>query len=124
MSPFEASLDRFVDLGKGHFVGKDALLRQKASGIERRLVALTLDEPGTADAQAFSIVHRGAERVGLVTSGTWSFTLGQSVALAYVRGDLAAPGTQLTIDILGERRSATVQSVPLFDPGNQRLRFG
>lgn len=124
VSPFEASLDRFVDLGKGHFVGKDALLRQKASGIERRLVALTLDEPGTADAQAFSIVHRGAERVGLVTSGTWSFTLGQSVALAYVRGDLAAPGTQLTIDILGERRSATVQSVPLFDPGNQRLRFG
>lgn len=122
VSPLEASLDRFVDTGKGDFVGRDALLRQRHAGIDKRLVVMTLDDPGPADAQPFSVVFRDTERVGLVTSGSWAFTLGQSVALAYVRADLAAEGTRLQIDILGERRAATVRRAPLFDPDNSRLR--
>jgi dimethylglycine dehydrogenase len=48
--------------------------------------------------------------------------LNRSIALAYVRTDLSAPGTQLEVEILGERRPAVVAREPLYDPGNLRLR--
>ncbi|MBV8805920.1 MAG: GcvT family protein, partial [Sinobacteraceae bacterium] len=83
-SPFEASLDRFVDLTKDGFVGKEALVAEQASGIQRRFVPLLLDQPGTADAPYCSTVFAGKEAVGIVTSGVWSHTLERSVALAYV----------------------------------------
>ena len=63
-----------------------------------------------------------SENVGLVTSGGWSFTLNKSVVLAYVRSDLATPGTKLEIEVFGERRTATVGREPLYDPENGRLR--
>ena len=98
---FEAGLDRFVDLAKPDFVGKSALLAERERGVRQRLVPLILDEPGEADAPFCAPVHAGGERVGLVTSGFWSFTLEQSVALAYLRSDLAAPGSKVEVEIFG-----------------------
>ncbi|MGA8706559.1 MAG: FAD-dependent oxidoreductase, partial [Steroidobacteraceae bacterium] len=121
-SPLEAGLDRFVDLGKSDFVGKPALLAQRQRGLARRLVPLVLDDPGTADALACSSVYAGGELVGLTTSGVWSHTLSCSVALAYLRADCTQPGLRLEIDVLGERRAATVQREPLFDAENARQR--
>jgi dimethylglycine dehydrogenase len=121
-SPFEASLDRFVDLTKTDFPGKEALQRQQSQGVPRRFVPLILDQPGSADAPYCSSVFAGNQAVGLVTSGVWSHTLERSVALAYVNGNCAAPGTQLTVDIFGERCAATVGREPLFDPANLRCR--
>ena len=121
-SPLEASLERFVDFSKPYFVGKDALVAQKARGIAHRLVPLTLDQPGDADPPYCSGVFSQEENVGLVTSGVWSHTLERSVVLAYVKSAFAAEGTQLLVDVLGERRAATVQREPLFDPENRRLR--
>jgi dimethylglycine dehydrogenase len=57
-----------------------------------------------------------------VTSGGWSFTLNKSVALAYVRPEFEAAGTNLEIEIFGTRKKATVGQEPLFDPRNERLR--
>ena len=65
--------------------------------------------------------HRD-ERIGLVTSGGWSFTLGQSIALGYVRPHYEAPGTKLTVLVHGERCAATVGTEPLYDPTNAKLR--
>lgn len=121
-TPLEASLERFVDLGRSGFVGRAALVRQAARGPEYRLVPLVLDEAGTADAPYCSSVFQGVRAVGLVTSGVWSYTLGRSVALAYLRRELAEPGGRLTIDVLGERVWATVAREPLFDPENRRPR--
>ena len=115
-SAFEASLDRFVDLAKPDFVGKAALLAERERGVRQRLVPLTLDEPGEADAPFCAPVHAGGERVGLATSGFWSFTLEQSVALAYLRADLAAPGSKVEVEIFGRRVPATVGREPLYDP--------
>lgn len=119
---FEASLDRFVDLAKPGFVGKAALLAERQRGVRQRLVPLTLDDPGEHDAPFCAPVHAGGERVGLVTSGFWSFTLQNSVALAYVRSDLAAPGTPVEVEIYGQQRPATVRREPLYDPDNARLK--
>jgi dimethylglycine dehydrogenase len=121
-SPFEASLDRFVDLAKTDFPGKEALQRQQSQGVPRRFVPLILDQPGSADAPYCSGVFAGDQAVGLVTSGVWSHTLERSVALAYVNGNCAAAGTKLRVDIFGERCAATVGHEPLFDPKNLRCR--
>ncbi len=121
-SPLSASLDRFVALEKGDFVGRDALLAEKRRGSDWRLVTLTLDEPGEADAPALAPVFDGEERIGLVTSGGWSPTLQASLALAYVRPSFAAPGERVEVEIFGERRAATVRRAPLYDPENARLK--
>ena len=125
-SPFDAGLHRFVDLTKADFVGKDALLAEQRAGSTWRFVPMTLDEPGDADAPFCSSIFDGngpdAERIGIVTSGGWSFTLGASVALGYLRPAYAAAGHAVHIEILGTRRAATVGTEPLYDPTNQRLR--
>ena len=60
--------------------------------------------------------------MGLVTSGGYGYRLQRSVALAYVRTEVGVPGTQLEVEILGERRRAVVAREPLYDPHNLRLR--
>jgi glycine cleavage system aminomethyltransferase T len=60
--------------------------------------------------------------VGLVTSGGFGYRLKRSIALAYVRTDLALAGTELEVEILGSRRRAVVAREPLYDPNNMRLR--
>ena len=90
--------------------------------MRQRLVPLTLDEPGEADAPFCAPVHAGGERVGLATSGFWSFTLGRSVALAYVRSDLAAPAPGRGRDLRPARARPRSVREPLYDPENARLR--
>jgi dimethylglycine dehydrogenase len=121
-SPLDASLDRFVDFSKHHFVGRDALLAERARGPRFRFVPLTLDRPGDADAPANSSIFCDAERVGIVTSGGWSFTLDCSIALGYVKPAHCSPGTTLQIEIFGERVDAAVQAEPLYDPDNKAPR--
>lgn len=125
-SPFDASLDRFVDMSKADFVGKAALEAELAGGGPAwRFVPIVLDEPGVADAPFCSSVHSdatGADNIGIVTSGGWSFTLGQSIALAYVRPQYATEGTKVHVKVYGQVVSGTVHNEPLFDPSNARLR--
>lgn len=121
-TPFMASLDRFVKLDKpGGFIGQEALRREATTGPRERFVPLIVDATD-ADAAAVSIVYRGKEVVGLVTSGGYGYRLDCSIALAYVRTDLAVEGTELEIEILGERRRARVGREPLYDPENMRLK--
>jgi len=121
-TPLEASLDRFVDRAKPGFVGRDAILADAARGPSQRLVPLVLDEAGDADAPACASVFAAGARVGIVTSGGWSVTLGRSIALAYLRADCARPGMAVQLVVLGERRGAAVGQAPLFDPDNLRPR--
>ena len=121
-SPLQASLDRFVDARKASFVGREAILDEINRGPSQRFVPLTFDEPADAEAPYCAQVFKGMENVGLTTSGVWSHTLNKSVALAYVRSDLAVPGTRLQVNVLGQLRAATVQQEPLYDPTNARLR--
>jgi dimethylglycine dehydrogenase len=120
--PFEAGLDRFVRLGKGDFIGKAALLERRAHGTVQVFVPLLVDAED-ADAPSASVVFRGEDSVGVVGSGGYGHRIGRSIALAYVRHDLAVPGTVLEIGILGMRRRAIVAASPLYDPANDRLRL-
>ncbi|MBW4981731.1 FAD-dependent oxidoreductase [Mameliella sp. CS4] len=122
-SLFEAGLDRFVRLDKPQdFPGKDALTAEAVAGPKKRFVTLVV-ETGEADAPYMSTLWQGDEIVGETTSGAWGYRVGASIALGMVRADLAVPGTELAIDIFGQRRRATVQpDGPLWDPQNERLK--
>ncbi|WP_300533132.1 FAD-dependent oxidoreductase [uncultured Mameliella sp.] len=122
-SLFEAGLDRFVRLDKPQdFPGKDALTAEAVAGPTKRFVTLVV-ETGEADAPYMSTLWQGDEIVGETTSGAWGYRVGASIALGMVRADLAVPGTELAIDIFGQRRRATVQpDGPLWDPQNERLK--
>ncbi|WP_305968729.1 MULTISPECIES: FAD-dependent oxidoreductase [unclassified Mameliella] len=119
----EAGLDRFVRFDKPQdFPGKDALAAEAAAGPKKRFVTLKVDA-GEADAPYMSTLWHDGEIVGETTSGGWGYRVGASIALGMVRADLAVPGTQLTVDIFGQRCRATVQpDGPLWDPQNQRIK--
>jgi dimethylglycine dehydrogenase len=122
-TPLAAGLGRLVDFEKPEFRGRAALLREREAGPRERLVSLVLDEAGDCDAPTCAPVRYQGKVIGLVTSGGYGHRIGKSIALAYLRRDLAAPGTAVEIEILGERRAATVAAEPLYDPGNARPRM-
>jgi len=120
---FEGGLDRFVKLDKPQdFTGKAALMAEKQQGSKKRFVTLIV-EAGDCDAPYMSCLWHGGEIVGETTSGAWGYRVGASVALGMVRADLAVPGTELEVEIYGEKCRAVVQEDrPLWDPENERLR--
>ena len=118
----QGGLDRFVDWTKPDFKGKPALEREKQQGVTKRFVTLTV-EAGECDAPYMSTLWHGGKVVGETTSGNWGYRTGKSIALGMLRADLTVPGTEIEVEIYGDRFKATVQpDGPLFDPNNERLR--
>ena len=120
-SALEAGLSRFVRFDDREFIGRTALERQRAAGLERRLVTLKVE---TVDADAYMNegVYAGGRLVGRVSSGAHSHHHGHCISLAYVDTAHDRPGTELEIPILGERRPATVIEDSPYDPANLRPR--
>jgi aminomethyltransferase len=139
-TPYELALGWTVELEREPFNGQRALLAEKARGPSRALVGLVLDWPELEALFAKSglppELRRGAWRdpvpvydkagrhVGQATSGTWSPTLKQNLALATVRAEQAAVGTELDIEVTVEyqrlRATARVTKKPFFDPPRKK----
>jgi aminomethyltransferase len=111
-TPFEAGLAWVVKLEKGDFLGRDALLAERAAGVPRQLVGFEVEGRGIAR-QGHGVVSAGA-KVGEVTSGTWSPTFEKALGLAYVPPALAAAGTRLALDVRGRELPATVVEIPFY----------
>jgi dimethylglycine dehydrogenase len=122
-SLFEGGLERFVKLDKPQdFRGKSALMSEKQKGSAKRFVTLIVDA-GECDAPYMSTLWHNGEIVGETTSGAWGYRINSSVALGMIRSDLAVAGTEIEVEIYGERCKAVVQEDrPLWDPENERLR--
>ena len=95
----ESGLERFVDLGKGDFLGRDALLAWREKGLSNRLVTLEVHGVADADARGSEPVSRDGASVGRTTSGGYGWRTGKSLALAMVARRLycAALGTELEV---------------------------
>ena len=117
-TPLEAGLGWLTKLDKADFIGREALLAQKASGPSRRLVGLVLAERGFP--RPGYRVLSGGQDVGVVTSGTVSPTLGEGIAMAYVPAVLAQPGTELELDLRGRSARAHVVRPPFHSGGSLR----
>jgi dimethylglycine dehydrogenase len=124
-TPQEAGLDRFIDLDKGDFVGREAVRRQAGEAPARTLVTLVVEVgegEGAADAWGDEPIDAEGRVVGFVTSGGYGHTVGKSLALAYLEPAFATPAAALAITILGEQRPARVVSEALHDPSGARMR--
>jgi dimethylglycine dehydrogenase len=122
-TPFEASLDRFVRMKKGRFIGKEALERQLAAGVPNRFV--TLEVHGVTDADPLGnepLFDKSGRMIGRATSGYYGHHIQKSLAIGYVKAELAEIGTPLSIQILGERKQATVLRESPYDPENLELK--
>ncbi len=118
----ESGLERFVALDKGDFVGREGLINWKATGFQNAYVTLEVHGVTDTDARGSEPITLHGALVGRTTSGGFGWRLHKSLALAFVRPDLSAPGTELVIEILGMPHRATVITESPFDPANQRLR--
>jgi aminomethyltransferase len=120
-TPYEAGLGWTVNLDKGEFRGREALLRRKAAGFTEKLVLLALQDghiPATGDA----ILYRG-EQVGAVTSAAYGYTVGKALALGYMPLDLTRIG--VVVEVRGQNddlHPAVIGSRSPYDPQGSRLR--
>jgi aminomethyltransferase len=110
-NPIEAGLGWCCKEETG-FIGSEAVARAREAGTAERLAPFALTERGIP--RYGNPVVVGSERVGEVTSGTHSPSLGIGIGMAYLRAELAEPGTGVQIDVRGKLRAARVQSKPLY----------
>ncbi|MBI4550711.1 MAG: glycine cleavage system aminomethyltransferase GcvT [Candidatus Latescibacteria bacterium] len=117
-SVLEAGLGWITRFTKSRFIGKEALLAQKAAGLTRRLIGFRLRERGFPR-QGYAILHDG-QPVGTVASGTVSPSLDVGIGTGYVPVELAKPGTDLEIDVRGKRVPTDVVKLPFYTGGSGR----
>jgi dimethylglycine dehydrogenase len=122
-TPYEAGLDRFVRLNKGSFIGKEALERQMKNGVPHRFITFEVHDVKDADALGNEpLFDAKGTLIGRATAGYYGHALGKSLGLGYVKPEFASVGSDLTIEILGERKRATVLVDSPYDPENKELR--
>jgi aminomethyltransferase len=111
-NPIEAGLGWCCKEATG-FVGAEAVARARAEGTAEKLVPFKIEGPGIP--RQGNPVMLGSERVGTVTSGSFSPSLEVGIGMAYLRSDLAGPGGEVEIDVRGKRRPARIASKPLYE---------
>jgi aminomethyltransferase len=113
ISPIEAGLGWAVKLGKGPFIGRDAIAAVKESGPARRTVGFQLLERAGSARHGYPVTVDGRE-VGVVTSGAHSPTLGSEIGLALIEADAAGVGKPLEIIIRGRPIKAEQVKLPFY----------
>ena len=111
VTPFEVVYGWITDLDK-EFIGRDALRKQKEAGVRKKLVGFEIIGRGIAR-HGYPVLS-GTEKIGDVTSGTFSPTLGKAIGLAFVPVRFAGPGTELEVEIRGQRAKAVVVPLPFY----------
>jgi glycine cleavage system aminomethyltransferase T len=111
-NPFEAALERYIDVDKeAEYMCRDELVRVRDEGVKRRLVNLFVDgedlEPMRSD---WPVLEEHGAKVGFVTSKVWSQKFKTNIAFAIIDSGHAAAGTRVTIDADGDRRTAVVRT--------------
>jgi dimethylglycine dehydrogenase len=118
--PFEAGLDRFIDLSKD-FIGKEKAAAEQRDGGKLRRITLKVAAVD-ADVLGDEPIWHAGQVVGWVTSGGYAHSVDASLAQGYVPKHLASGTDAFEVEILGERRPATLVAEPLFDPTGVRMR--
>jgi glycine cleavage system aminomethyltransferase T len=121
-TPYEGGVGFCVKLDKeGGFIGREALAEAKEAGPRIRLSCLLLDDPRSV-ALGNEPVRIDGEIRGRVTTGGYGYTLGSSIAYAYLPPENADPETEVAVEIFGEWVEGRVAKEPLLDPKGERIR--
>jgi aminomethyltransferase len=111
-TPLEADLEWIVKYDKGDFIGREALLKQKEQGIQRKLVGFEMIQRGIA--RSHYKILKGQELVGEVTSGTYAPYLDKNIGLGYVKIEYSEIGTELDILIRDQKVKAKIVPTPFY----------
>ena len=121
----EAGLGFAVRTGKGDFIGREAVLRKRDAGLDRRLVQFRLTDPEPLVFHNEAVVRDGAI-VGTITSGNYGHHLGGAIGLGYVpcagESEEEVLASSYEIEIAGERFAAEASLKPMYDPQSLRVR--
>jgi aminomethyltransferase len=114
-TPLEAGLGWIVKLGKGDFIGRDVLARQKEEGVARRLTGFEMADRGIAR-HSYPVYENETddEPVGAVTSGTQSPTFDKALGMAYMPPEMGEPGREFFVQIRGRQARARVVDLPFY----------
>ena len=112
ISPFEADLAWIVKLDKGDFIGRDALLKQRESGLRRKLVGFEMRGRGIAR-DGYEVLSNGVP-AGWVTSGSPSPTLNKNIGLCYLPAEEAQPGKPIQVMIRNQPVDAVTVETPFY----------
>ncbi len=122
ISLVEAGMDRFFNLNKkSNFIGSEVIREKLQSGVDIKIVYLEIDVDN-ADARGNEPVYHNNKIVGVVTSGGYGFRINKSLAFAYIQAGLAKDGTELLVEIQGQKRKAKILNKPAYDPQNKKLK--
>ncbi len=112
-TPFEAGLGWLVHLEMPNdFIGRKALEKQADEGTRKKLVGIKVQDKGIAR-KGYPVLYNN-ETVGIITSGTWSPTLQEPIALAYVPDEISKVNTQIEIEIRGKKHPAIIVKRPFY----------
>ncbi|MEM6385496.1 MAG: FAD-dependent oxidoreductase [Pseudomonadota bacterium] len=121
-TPGMTGMDRWIAWDKGDFVGRAAAVAERdGNGPAQKLVTLEV-ESKNADASGYEPVWRGDDLVGFVTSGDYGHHVGKSLAMAMVDADVTAPGTDLSVHVVGHACAAKVIAASPYDPAGAAMR--
>jgi glycine cleavage system T protein len=120
-TPYEAGLGFAVKLDKGDFIGREALVKQKEAGTKQKLCCIAISDDRTI-ALGKEPIRAGEEIISWVTSGGYGYSVGMSLAYAYLPNEYAKPGIELSIEFFGAQVAAEVVKSPLWDPKGERIR--
>ncbi|PSJ54993.1 GcvT family protein [Kumtagia ephedrae] len=122
----EAGLGFAVKTSKPGFIGRDAVLRKKEAGLERRMVQFRLTDPQPLVFHNEAIVRDGTI-VGTITSGNYGHHLGGAIGMGYVpcpgEAETEVLASSYAIEIAGERFAAEASLRPMYDPKAERVRM-
>jgi aminomethyltransferase len=105
-NPYEAKMGWTVAINKGYFIGREKLINIKANCCSRKLTPLKIIGRGVARRGQEAFVED--EKIGEVTSGSYSPTLEQGIALAYLKSEYTDPGTEIEIKIRKRKVQAKI----------------
>jgi aminomethyltransferase len=112
-NPIEAGLGWVVKLGKGDFLGKEALAKLKAEGPKRKLIGFEMTGRGIAR-HGYPFVDKAGGKVGVCTSGSPGPTVGKNIGLGYLPTSMAEVGTGFLVDCRGRTVEAVVVKTPFY----------
>ncbi|MFE3838535.1 GcvT family protein [Pseudogemmobacter sonorensis] len=121
LTAWESSLDRFIALEKGEFIGRDALIAARDAGVRQRTVTVKIQTSGKSVIGGEGL-YRDGRLVGRITSGGYSYTFGHDLAVALLPVGLGDVGAHFTLTILGEPHDAFVIDESPYDPTALRAR--
>ena len=121
-TPYEAGLGFCVDLEKGDFIGREALIEIKKNVLARKLCTLILDGEEFTQIYGGEAVYSEGRVLTRVRSGGYGYTIRKNVLYAYLPLALAKPGTRLEVELIEGRTIAEVTAGVLYDPKGEKLK--